>query len=388
MKIQISRKQILDLATLLLICAVWFAIGWIARGTQLERSTPLGSEIALVEQAGNLLKSEHAGGIPPTRDLAYAAIRGMLRKTNDAYAALLTPPVSQRYLDDFAGNSGVIGVFPEKQGGLVVMSVVLPDEPASQAGIRVGDVILEVDGVILDDDTLNAEVALLIRGPVGTPAHIVIQRGEKILAFDPIRQERPVVSARMLPEGIAYLAQNTFTTNASQIVKSALQELLAQEPIGLIWDLSSNGGGSVEVAQEVLSYFVSDGLLFTAELKGGKQKKFMAQGEAIAAGIPLVVLIGERTYSAAETAAATIADRDRGILFGSTTHGKGTIQATYPLNEEVLLKITIAKWLSPTGQSYDGRGVTPEILVSDDESTEEDEVLQIAMEYLLQNATR
>jgi carboxyl-terminal processing protease len=192
----------------------------------------------------------------------------------------------------------------------------------------------------------------------------------------------------MLTEGIAYLAQYTFTTNASQKVKEALQELLAESPQGLIWDLSSNGGGSMETAQEVLSYFIQDGLLFTAELKGGEQKRFMAEGEAIAADIPLVVLVSERTYSSAETAAAAIADTGRGILIGNTTYGKGTIQATYPLSEETLLHVTVAKWLSPTGQWYDGRGVTPQIMVSDDETTEEDEALRFAVEYLIGSPSR
>jgi carboxyl-terminal processing protease len=265
--------------------------------------------------------------------------------------------------------------------------VLIPDDPAIQAGIRVGDVILEVDGVIFDEATSIAEAVLLIRGPVGTPAHIVVQRGEEILAFDPIRRERTVVSARMLPEGIAYLAQNTFTANASQKVKTALQELLAQKPAGLIWDLSSNGGGSVKVAQEILSYFVPDGLLFAAELRDGTKRKFTAQGDAFAVDIPLVVLVGERTYSAAEVAAAAIAETGRGTLVGSTTHGKGTIQTTFPLSEEVLLQITIAKWLSPTGQWYDGWGVIPQVLARDDASTEKNEVLQIAVEHLLENTT-
>ena len=267
----------------------------------------------------------------------------------------------------------------------MAVSVIFPDEPAGQAGLQVGDVILAVDGVEIDTDTSNAEATLLLRGPVGTPARFVVRRGKETLKFDPIRKERTIVSAHMLPEGIAYLAQYTFTTNASQKVKEALQELLTQNPKGLIWDLSSNGGGSMEAAQEILSYFIPDGLLFTAELKGEKQRRFMAKGGAIAAEIPLVVLVGERTYSAAEASAAAIAETGRGILIGSTTYGKGTIQATYPLSEEALLQMTIAKWLSPTGQWYEGRGITPEIVVHDDESTKEEQVLRFAVDYLLQN---
>ncbi len=190
----------------------------------------------------------------------------------------------------------------------------------------------------------------------------------------------------MLPEGVAYIGQYTFTLNAAQEMKQALQALLAQHPKGVIWDLRSNGGGSMNTARDILSYFVEDGVLFTAELKNGEKKQYQAQGEAIAPDIPLVVLVGEHTYSAAETAAVAIQERGRGVVIGGKTYGKGTIQNTIPLIEECMLHLTIARWLSPTGQWYgDGRGVTPDIAASDDEDTEEDEVLQFAVDYMLHN---
>jgi carboxyl-terminal processing protease len=137
-----------------------------------------------------------------------------------------------------------------------------------------------------------------------------------------------------------------------------LQGLLAQNSKGLIWDLSSNGGGSMQAAQDILSYLIEDGLLFSADLKGNKAREFRAEGEALAADIPLVVLDGERTYSAAETGAGTIAETGRGTVIGGTTYGEGTIQATYPLGDGALLQMTIVKWLSPHGEWYRGRGVT------------------------------
>jgi carboxyl-terminal processing protease len=312
----------------------------------------------------------------------------MLRDVNDPHSALLTPPVSQRFEADFAGRSGVIGLFPEKLNGQMIASVVFPGQPAYQAGLREGDVILSVDGVAFDEDTSDTEAILLIRGPVGEPAHFVVRRGEQILEFDPVRKKRTIVESRVLPEGIAYLAQYTFATAASREVEAALQALIAQNPRGLIWDLSSNGGGSMEAAQEILSYFIDDGLLFTAELADGKTRAFTAQGEAIAADIPLVVLVGPRTYSAAETAAAAIAETGRGTVIGSPTYGKGTIHAVYPLGEDVMLQITVANWLSPDGEWYEERGFTPSIRAIDDESTNEDELLKTAVDYLISNLTR
>jgi carboxyl-terminal processing protease len=378
MSIPITRKQVVNLGALILICGAWFAIGWVVRGLQLS------PDVQMVEQVRQRLLAEHPGPTPSTRELSYAAIRGMLGQVDDPYSALITPPISARFWDDFAGRSGVIGLFPERLDGEMVVSVVFPGEPAHTAGLRVGDVILSIDDVVIDRETSDAEVILLVRGPVGQPAHFVVRRGDEILEFSPVREERSIVSSRMLPGGIGYLAQYTFATDSSHKVREALLDLLSQDPQGLIWDLSSNGGGSMEAAQDILSYFIKDGLLFTAELKDGKQRRFVAEGDAIAADLPLVVLVGERTYSAAETCAATIADSGRGTLIGAKTYGKGAIQATYPLGD-VLLQMTVAKWLSPKGQVYHGRGVSPHILASDDEDTAQDEVLEYAADYLLQH---
>jgi carboxyl-terminal processing protease len=374
------KKQATNFIFLLIICATWFFIGWTVRSRR-----PPDADATLIEQVRQQLLAEHPGEVPSNRELTYAAIRGMLGSVDDPQAALLTPPVSQRFWDDFNGNSGVIGLFPEKLGGEMVVSVVFPGEPADQAGLRVGDVILSVDGVKFDAQTSNAEAALLIRGPVGVPARFVVRRGDEVLELNPVRQVRTIVEAQMLDSGIMHLTQHTFTANSPQKVRQALQELLPQRPTGLIWDLRSNGGGSMLAAQEILSYFIADGLLFEAELKGGEQQQFMATGDSLATDVPLVVLIGERTYSSAETAAVAIRDRQRGALVGETSYGKGTIQNTEPLIEECLLQMTIARWLSPLGQWYEGRGVEPDFVVSDDESTEQDEVLQFAVDYIEQN---
>jgi carboxyl-terminal processing protease len=373
-------KKATNFIFLLILCTTWFLIGWILRDRR-----PPDADVVLIEQVRHQLLSEHPGEIPSSRELTYAAIRGMLGRLDDPQAALLTPPISHRFWDDFHGNSGVIGLFPERLDGEMTVSVVFPGEPADQAGLRVGDVILSVDGVEFDAHTSSTEASLLIRGPVGVPARFVVRRGDEILELYPVRQVRTIVEARMLDSGIAHLTQYTFTVNSAQKVREALQELLSQQPRGLIWDLRSNGGGSMLASQEILSYFIADGLLFMAELKGGERQQFMANGDGIATDLPLVVLIGERTYSAAESSAVAIRDSQRGTLIGETSYGKGTIQKTEPLIEECLLQMTIAKWLSPSGQWYEGRGVEPDFVVSDDESTKEDEVLQFAVDYIKQN---
>jgi carboxyl-terminal processing protease len=165
-------------------------------------------------------------------------------------------------------------------------------------------------------------------------------------------------------------------------MKDAIQALMAQNPTGLIWDLRNNEGGDMQAAQDILSYFIKDGLLFTADLTQGRSVQFLAKGNPIAADIPLVVLMDKTTYSAAETCAAAIAETGRGTTVGTNSYGKGVIQATIPLMDNTLLQMTIAKWLSPRGEWSQGRGVAPQIEVNDDPSTEADEPLQKAIEVL------
>lgn len=386
MKIQTTRKHVTNFAALLILCAVWFMIGWTVRGRLFTNQiAQMGPEITLIEQVRQRLLSNYLDESLTTRELTYAAIRGMLRRSGDPHAALFEPAVSQRFGDDFAGQSGIAGLSIEAQCGQILISDVSPGDPADRAGLRPGDVILAVDGVEFDDSTTCTEASLLIRGPVGVPAHFVVRRGEEVLSLDPVRRERVIVSAQMLDADVAYVAQSAFTTNAPQEMKKALRELLAQRPAGLIWDLRGNGGGAMQATQESLSYFIEDGLLFTAELKGGERESFMARGERIATDVPLVVLVDGYTYSSGETAAATIAERERGILIGGMTYGKGTINTTFPLVEDCMLQMTIARWLSPTGQWYGERGVAPDILVSDDANTDEDEVLRFALDYIRQN---
>ena len=141
----------------------------------------------------------------------------------------------------------------------------------------------------------------------------------------------------------------------------------------------------MEAAQQILSQFIADGVLFTVELKDGTTRAFNAEGNPLAPGLPLVLLIDERTLSASETSALTIRDHNRGAIFGTTSGGKGTIQETIPLNQEHLLHLTIGKWLSPTGIWIDGVGVVPDLEGKDNPATANDELVQAALQYLTSN---
>lgn len=358
------------------LCIVSFGAGyWIK---EITRST----DEKLIDTAYLRISSNSLFNQQSSRELSYAAIRGMLSKIDDPYAELVEPQAAQNFSSTFSGQTGVIGLYAENKANQVVITIVFPNGPAYKAGLRVGDVILAIDSVTLDKDMDSSETGLMIRGLPGSVVHLKVQRENQVLEYDVIRQVRDYVTSRMLPEGIGYITLNAYNRTASQEMKDALEESMAQKPVALIWDLRNNEGGDMQAAQEILSYFVKDGLLFSAELTQGRTVQFLAKGNAIAADIPLVVLMDKTTYSAAETSAAAIAETGRGKTIGSNSFGKGVIQATIPLLDDTLLQMTIAKWRSPHGEWYQGRGVAPQIEVSDDPATEVDELLQEAVKIL------
>ena len=187
----------------------------------------------------------------------------------------MEPAVGQAYLSNVAGTLGIVGIHPVKRNGQIIADQVLPGQAADRAGLKSGDIILSVDGVNFDDNMTEAQAAMLhMAGPVGTTAHFVVQRGREIMSFDVVRQAKTLVTSRMLDDRIGYLFLSAFTQNAPQKVRAALQDLLKQNPKALIWDLRDNRGGSIEAAQQIISYFIKDGLLFTVELKGATQQPF------------------------------------------------------------------------------------------------------------------
>ncbi len=348
---------------------------WVNNGSQSR-------DEKLITSAYREISSESIFNTQSDQDLAYAAIRGMLSSINDPYSALIEPQAAQNLTDTFSGKTGVVGLYTTIDAKQVVISIVYPSGSAEQAGIRVGDVLLAIDGKILDQNTNSSETGLLMRGVPGTTVHLKIQREGQVYEYDLVRKEQEFVTSQMLPNGIGYVSLIAFNQTASQQMKQALEAIIQQKPIGLIWDLRNNQGGDMQAAQDILSYFIEEGLLFTAKLTDDRTVKFMAKGGAIAAEIPLVVLIDKTTYSAAETCAAAIAETGRGKTIGTKTYGKGVIQATTPLLDGSMLQMTVADWLSPKGVWYQGLGVSPQIEVSDNPATDTDEILQKAVEVL------
>lgn len=179
---------------------------WVNNGSQSR-------DEKLITSAYREISSESIFNTQSDQDLAYAAIRGMLSSINDPYSALIEPQAAQNLTDTFSGKTGVVGLYTTIDAKQVVISIVYPSGSAEQAGIRVGDVLLAIDGKILDQNTNSSETGLLMRGVPGTTVHLKIQREGQVYEYDLVRKEQEFVTSQMLPNGIGYVSFNCLQPN-------------------------------------------------------------------------------------------------------------------------------------------------------------------------------
>jgi carboxyl-terminal processing protease len=370
----ISRQSLMQAGYFVLISLIWLVIGWTLRSQLMTRQTTLDDQVM------QIIQRDFPGEIPNEEELSFAAVQGMLNVVDDPFAVVIPPPSSLKFEADMAGETGIVGLVPNiNEAGQMYIDTVISGSTADEAGVRVGDILLSIDGIPVNAATTVTGSALLFRGPVGEPAHLVIERNGEILNFSPQRVERVALEWEILDGGVGYIAQYTFTTNVPQLFEEALTAIMATNPPAIIWDVRFNGGGSMTVAQDVLSNFIETGALFEVTLKDNRTQLFSANGGAIAPDVPLYVLVNQFTYSAAETVASTMQETGRGITIGTTTYGKGTIQNTVPLKDDYLFEYTIGHWHTPGGVSYEGVGFEPAIFAPDDPETAVDETLATAL---------
>ena len=363
---------------MIVLSIAWFIIGWRVREIFLNQ------DILLVEQGRNIILENYDGDTPSSRELSYAALRGMLYHIGDPRAVFYEPEIIAREREDSRGHYAGTGMAGDMQNGRLEVTQVNPGDPADQAGVQAGDAVIKIDDWELQENTTYKEVSLMIRGPKGSTVHLTVQRGDDILEFDVMRKTPIVVLTRTLESDIAYLYLRDFGLSSSREMQRGLENLMADDPQGLIWDLRGNGGGALTETVKIMDYFLGEQVLLYSKDKTDTLVPYYGTDGGIATEIPLVVLIDSHTYSAPEVAAAAIAESDRGTLIGETTYGKGTINTTFPLIDGSAIQVTVARWLSPEQHWYGDRGVPPKIWVEDDQATTEDEVLECALVWLQQ----
>jgi carboxyl-terminal processing protease len=314
------------------------------------------------------------------------AIRGMLRALGDPYAGFLDREQFSVESEDIRGFFGGIGADVGVRDGAIIILSPMPDAPAEAAGIRAGDVILEVDGVSIRGLSL-LEVVQLIRGDRGTKVILLLRHLNNPEPVT-IEIERDIinlesVSLLMQVGRIGHLRLSGFTGTTNDDLEKALERFERSQGVGLVLDLRNNPGGLVSSVVDVTSQFIKDGLVLYQIDANGNRRNWGVKSGGKALEIPMVVLVNEFSASASEVFTGAIIDNDRATVIGTTTFGKGSVTNLWPLKDGSGVNFTTARWFTPNGSLIEGEGLTPDVVLEPlDFDDDEDLYLERAIEIL------
>ena len=291
------------------------------------------------------------------------AISGMVNSLGDPHSVYLAPQVYNALRAETTGSFGGIGVYMSfKNGGVQVMSVI-PDSPGQRAGLQAGDEILAVDGQPIEEIS-PGEVALKIRGQIGTNVELLIHRdGSDDVTYNLTREniQMKTVAGKMLDDKLGYVRISNFSENTGDEFKSTLHDLENAGMKGLILDMRQNPGGVITSCIEIAREIVPAGTITSVIQRDGEKEVYTS--DLSAAKFPIVVLLDENSASAAELLSGALQDTKVAIIVGEKSYGKGSVQTLIPMAHNDGLKLTVAKYYTPNGRSIDGEGILPDVTV-------------------------
>ena len=288
--------------------------------------------------------------------------QGVVSGIGDPYAVYYSSSQYQKLLDQQSGDAVGIGVVlqEDSSGDYAAIVQVYSDSPAESAGLRQGDLILEVDGTSTRDLEL-AQVSDALIGEKGTTVNLTYRRNGSDATVEITRRQysQSSVTSQVLDGEIGYLRITSFESNTPSLLNDALNDLQAQEVRGLVFDLRDNAGGDTNSCMECLDQLLPEGVLGYSRTSDGK-RQILATSDSSEVDLPMAVLVNENTASMAELFAAVVRDYAKGDLVGNTTYGKGVLQTLYPLDDGSAVQLTTAYFDPPASENFDGVGLTPD----------------------------
>jgi carboxyl-terminal processing protease len=318
---------------------------------------------------GEVFESIRDNYVEPVDDkeLIHSAINGMLTSL-DPHSSFLTADDFDQMQERTKGEFGGLGIEITMEDGFVKVVSPIDDTPAARAGIISGDLIIGIDGQNVLGMTLTEAVDLM-RGKIGSEITVTIKRGE-IAPFD-VTLKRDVIKMRSVRSDsyghVGYIRITNFTEQTTPGLLKAMTDLREEHGkklIGVVLDLRNNPGGLLSEAISVTDAFLDQGeIVSTRGRNESSASRYFAREGDISNGMPIVVLINSGSASASEIVAGALKDHERALIMGTRSFGKGSVQSIVPIGRDAAMRITTARYYTPSGVSIQGTGITPDIIV-------------------------
>jgi len=378
------------LASALVIFAA-FSLGYFMGGD--AGGNPDGSgDDAQLSVIGDAYRKIRSSAVDPPSDesLTRGAVRGMvgvLRDRDDPYALFYSPEGYRSFQELTAGQFSGIGVWLKSKNRQLEIVSVLPSTPARTAGLKHGDIIKSIDGENVNRLSTDQAVQR-IKGPEGTSVNLELDRSGRSVSLAIKRKsiELPNLLARMTDaDDLGYIRLYGFARGAGRQVRRQVDQLRSDGAEGVVLDLRDNGGGLFSEAVNVASVFIEDGAIVSYREKSEPDVVYNAEGDAFE-DLPVVVLVNEGSASASEIVAGAMQDRNRALIVGTRTYGKGSVQEVVPLRDASALKLTTAAYVTPDGTDIDGEGVAPDVVVNAAPDIQRDRAIEILRGIVVSSA--
>jgi carboxyl-terminal processing protease len=376
-----SKK--IKIVVISLFLSVIIALAFTA-GCFIGVDTPPQSDFDVVEQAWEIILRDYVENDQlDTAALAQGAVRGMVEALGDPYTSFLDAEDYQLSLKSLEGSFEGVGAYVTIKDEQLMIIAPIADSPADKAGIRAGDIILEIDGQSTTGMSL-VEAVLLVQGYEGTQVELlVLHEGEtepEVISIIRALIEVPSVEFEMREE-FAYITITNFSERTAEELLPVIETINQPGAEGIILDLRGNPGGLLETVVDVTGFFLEEGVVVDVVDNEGRHEVYRVKPGGITTDLPMVVLVDEYSASGSEVLAGALQDYGRAVIAGTTTFGKGSVDILRRLGDGSGLYITNARWLTPKGRLIEGEGIYPDYELE----LEGEDAIQWAIDYLRSN---
>ena len=336
---------------------------------QLKDILPFDAQyVWMMKQTRSILETYHVNDDEQKSDeeLFYGAMKGMVAAWGDPYSRFVDPDELKQEEIDIEGEYGGLGIYIGSRDGKILVISPIEGTPAHEVGLEPMDEIVKVNDEVVLGWNIN-DVVKMLRGEPGTNVTVWVRREghDELLRFDITRELIKIesVSQKRLTNDIAYIRIKHFTQKTAEEMLSALKVAGETKARGLVLDLRNNPGGLLDASVAVADYFLDGGEIVSIRGRVDKANEIFTAKPGTAFDGPMAVLINEGSASASEIVAGALKDRERAVLVGEKSFGKGSVQTLFRLPDGSGLFVTIAKYYTPSGVMIDGVGVDPDIVV-------------------------